>query len=534
MARLSGGRALVAALAAHEVDTVFGIPGTHNLAVYAHLGAYGIRHVTPRHEQGAGFAADGYARVTGCPGVVLTTAGPGVLNAVTAVAEAYSDSVPLLVVAPGMPLTHPGSGNGHLHEVRDQRAALAAVTAGGERVGSVAEIPYAVARAFAAMATGRPRPRYLEIPLDLLDQVADVEVPAPVAVAPPAVDGGDLRRVAELLGYARLPGMVVGGGSRGAHAEVRSLAERLDAPVAASVGGKGVLGEDHPLALGAGLHHRSVAAFAADCDVLLAVGTELAPADLWNGPLPVEGTLVRVDIDPAQVTANALPDAALVGDAAEVLRGLRDLLGPEPRRNARHAVVRPEDRAREWRERVRADARAEGRRWLDLLDIVGAVVGPDGIVAGDSATVCYYGAIGNLPRYLPRTFLYPAGLGTLGYGLPAAIGASVGWPQRRVLALHGDGGFLFTAPELATAAELRLPLPVLVVDNGGYGEIRDEMRARGDQPNGVDLAPVDFAGLARSLGCHGVRVRDLATLVDALETAFAADRPTVLHVDEPA
>ncbi|HEX6444809.1 MAG TPA: thiamine pyrophosphate-binding protein, partial [Streptosporangiales bacterium] len=524
----------VAALAAHEVDTVFGIPGTHNLPIYAHLGAYGIRHVSPRHEQGAGFAADGYARVTGCPGVVLTTTGPGVLNAVTALAEAYSDSVPVLVVAPGMPLAHPGSGNGYLHEVRDQHAALSAVTAGGERVGSVAEIPYAVTRAFAAMATGRPRPRYLEIPLDLLDEVADVEIPAPVAVAMPVTDAGDVGRAAELLGYARRPGILVGGGSRGAYREVRSLAERLEAPVAASVGGKGVLAEDHPLALGAGLHHRSVAAFAADCDVLLAVGTELAPADLWNGPLPIDGELVRVDIDPAQVTANAHPDAALVGDAADVLRGLREMLGPRPRRGGRHAVVRLEDRAREWRTRVRADARAEGRRWLELLEIVDAVVGRDGIVAGDSATVCYYGAIGNLPRYLPRTFLYPAGLGTLGYGLPAAIGASVGWPGTRVLALHGDGGFLFTAPELATAAQLGLPLPVLVIDNGGYGEIRAEMRARGDQPVGVDLTPVDFAGLATSLGCHGVRVRDLTTLADALEAAFNADRPTVLHVEEAA
>lgn len=523
----------MAALAAHEVDTVFGIPGTHNLPVYAHLGAYGITHVAPRHEQGAGFAADGYARVTGFPGVVLTTTGPAVLNAATAIAQAYSDSVPVLLVSPGMPLDHPAQGNGYLHEVKDQSAALAALTAGSERVTSVAEIPSAVARAFAAMTTGRPRPRHLEIPLDLLDESADVTVVPPIPAPQPAVEEGDVRAAAELLGFALRPGIVVGGGARGAYAEVRRIAERLAAPVVATVGGKGVLAEDHPLALGTGLHHASVAAFVRDCDVVLAVGTELAPADLWNGPLPAPDLLVRVDIDPAQVTANAVPDAAVVGDAALVLRALVTALGPRPRQGRRRtATSSGEDRAETWRARIEDEARADGRRWLPLLDVLHDALDRDGILVGDSAMVCYYGAVANLPRYRPRTFLYPAGLGTLGYGLPAAIGVMVGWPDVRVLALHGDGGFMFTAPELATAAELGLPLPVVVVDNGGYGEIRNEMRGRGDRPLAVDHAPVDFVGLAHSLGCHGERVDGPDELAPALENAFATDRPTVLHIHE--
>ncbi|HEX4226152.1 MAG TPA: thiamine pyrophosphate-binding protein, partial [Pseudonocardiaceae bacterium] len=188
MTAQTGAAALVNALAAHGVDTVFGIPGTHNLPIYAELAARHIRHISPRHEQGAGFAADGYARVSGRPGVVLTTTGPAILNAATAAAQSYSDSVPVLLISPGMPTGHPARGNGFLHEVKDQRAAMAAITAGSDRVGSVADIPVAVAQAFADLTSGRPRPRHLEIPLDLLDRAADVTILSPLRTTTPTAD----------------------------------------------------------------------------------------------------------------------------------------------------------------------------------------------------------------------------------------------------------------------------------------------------------------------------------------------------------
>ncbi|MPY86209.1 MAG: acetolactate synthase, partial [Actinophytocola sp.] len=182
--------------------------------------------------------------------------------------------------------------------------------------------------------------------------------------------------------------------------------------------------------------------------------------------------------------------------------------GPKPRRGRRHAADRPEERVTSWRTRIEAEARAEGRRWLPLLAAVDEALGRDGIFVGDRAMACYRGALANLPRYLPRTFLYPAGLGTAGYGLPAAIGASLGWPGTRVVALHGDGGFMVVAPELATAAQLGLALPVVVVDNGGYGGVREEMRRRGDSEIAVHGPPVDFCGLAVSLGCYSLRTGD--------------------------
>jgi thiamine pyrophosphate-dependent acetolactate synthase large subunit-like protein len=521
--KLTGGQAVTQALAAHRVDVVWGIPGTHNLEIYAHLPGAGIRHVSPRHEQGAGFAADGYARVTGRPGVCIMTSGPAMLNAATALGQAYSDSVPVLAVSPGMPLRHPGRGNGELHETKDQRAALNAIVAYSHRVTSVPEIPIAVAQAFAAMTSGRPRPVHLEIPVDVLEERGEADVVRPLRVPVSTPDAEDLDAAAARLAAAARPAILVGGGARSAAAEVRALAERLGAPVVCTINGKGVLPEDHPLSAGAGLARSVVRDLVEDSDVVLVVGSGLAPSEQWLGPLPLADKVVRVDIDATQAVTNAVPLVAVVGDAAVALAGLLGRLG---------AGADDGERAARWRARHLEEARALGARWSWILDGIAVALGRDGIVAGDSAMVCYHGAVAALPRYTPASFLYPTGYGTLGYGLPAAIGAKLGRPDARVIAVLGDGGIMFTVAELAAAAQLRLPLPVVVVDNGGYGEIRNEMAEREDPVHAVDLDVPDFAGLGRALGCAGAFVDDGATLVDALERGFEADRPTVLHVHE--
>jgi thiamine pyrophosphate-dependent acetolactate synthase large subunit-like protein len=520
---VTGGQAVTQALAAHGVDVVWGIPGTHNLEIYAHLPGAGIRHVSPRHEQGAGYAADGYARVTGRPGVCIMTSGPAILNAATALAQAYSDSVPVLAVSPGMPLRHPGRGNGELHETKDQRAALEAIVAYSHRVTSVAEIPVAVAQAFAAMTSGRPRPVHLEIPLDVLEERGKAQVVRPLHVPVSVPAAAALDGAATRLAEAARPAVLVGGGARGAAAELRALAERLGAPVVCTINGKGVLPEDHPLSAGAGLARSAVRELVEDSDVVLVVGSGLAPSEQWSGPLPLADKVIRVDVDPAQAITNVVPLLAVIGDAAVALAGLLARLG---------AGAGGGERAARWRARHLEEAAELGARWSWILDAVGAALGRDGIVAGDSAMVCYHGAVAALPRYTPASFLYPTGYGTLGYGLPAAIGAKLGRPDARVIALLGDGGIMFTVAELAAAAQLRLPLPVVVVDNGGYGEIRNEMAERDDPVHAVDLEPPDFAGLGKALGCTGAVVDDGATLVDALERGLASDRPTVLHVHE--
>ncbi|MFP4634323.1 MAG: 5-guanidino-2-oxopentanoate decarboxylase [Nitriliruptoraceae bacterium] len=529
---LTGGEALVRALAAHAVDTVFGIPGTHNLAIYAALAAHGIRHVSPRHEQGAGYAADGYARATGRPGVVVTTTGPAVLNAATALAQAYSDSVPVLLVSPGMPLTHPAAGNGELHEVKDQSGAMDRIVAVSRRVTSVGEIPAAVAEAFATMTHARPRPVHLEIPLDLLEAEATAAEVAPIPSAPAGPDPAALSAAADALAEAERPVLLVGGGARRAAPQVLALAHHIGAPVVASTNGKGVLPEDDPLSVGAGLHLRAVVDLVADSDVAVAVGTELAPADVWR-PLALDERVIRIDVDPTQAARNARPHTALIGDAGVVLTELLGQLGAAST-SIPPVAAGAADRAASWRRRHREEAADQGAAWLGLCDVLHDHLGRDGVLVGDSTMACYYGALANLPRYTPASFAYPTGLGTLGYAVPAATGVALGRAEVPVVALSGDGGLMFTVAELAAAAEARVALPVVVVDNGGYGEIDREMHERGQASVGVALGAPDLPAAARAFGCEGRDVADLAQLREALASAARAARPTLLRIPEAA
>ncbi|CAM3433974.1 thiamine pyrophosphate-binding protein [Nocardioides dubius] len=522
MAARTGGQALVDALVGHGVDTVFGIPGTHNLAVYSALAEHDVTHVLPRHEQGAGYAADGYARSTGRVGVALTTTGPAILNAAAAAAQAYSDSVPVLFISPGMPLQHPAHGNGLLHEIVDQSAAMAAVLGTSLRVTSVAEIPLAVQQAFAVMTTGRPRPVHLEIPLDLLDEVAEV---APVLPARPGTlhpDQAALDRAVSRLDAAETVAIVAGGGTFAAAAELAAVAELLGAGVLTTANGKGALPTGHPLFVGAGLQHAAARELCEAVDVVLALGTEFAPSDWWGGLPELAGKVVRIDVDATAISTNVVPDVALVADAAAALAALADRV----QRKEPSALVATARAAH------RAQAREEGAAWIELVDALADVVPRDAIIAADNAMAAYYGALSNLPLDRPHSFLYPTGAGTLGYGLPAGIGAKVANPETAVVVLHGDGGLMFSVAELATAAELRLALPIVVVDNGGYGEIRNEMDDRDEPIHAVALGSPDFVMLAQSLGCLGVRAQSAAEVAAAVDKAFHADRPTLIHVRE--
>ncbi|MFI7008501.1 5-guanidino-2-oxopentanoate decarboxylase [Streptomyces sp. NPDC050145] len=528
---LTGGEAVVRALAAHGVTHAFGIPGTHNLEIYRHLTAHGIAHVAPRHEQGAGYAADAYARVTGTPGVAITTTGPALLNIAAAVGQAYSDSVPLLVVSPGMPLRHPSRATGLLHEMRSQTEALRGVAAFSHRVTSVAEIGAAVARAFTLFRTGRPRPVHIEVPLDLLGALepAGPRHLAPPA-APPAPDASALAAAASLLASAERPALVLGGGARGAADLCLALAERLGAPVATTANGKAIVDERHPLSLGVSLHSPAVQKWLASRDVVLAVGTELAEADLWTELPPLQGALVRVDVDPAQMYGDHPADVPLVGDAEVTLSGLLDALEGSARRDP--VGERSADTPTALRTARDDETRARDALWRPYLDAIGTVLAPDAIVTSDSAQCCYYGALPHL-RLGPRArYLHPTGFGTLGYALPAAIGAKTARPERQVVALSGDGGLQFSVQELATAAQSGLPLPVVVFDNAGYGEIRDEMNARGDTALAVDHARVDLPALARAYGGHGATARSPEELARLLEHALTVPGPTLITVPE--
>jgi acetolactate synthase-1/2/3 large subunit len=529
----NGGAAVVETLRAHGVDTVFGIPGTHNLELYRHLTRLGIEHITPRHEQGAGYAADGYARVSGRPGVVITTSGPGLTNVITAAATAYADSVPMLVISPGTPRGLRGHDVGYLHEVKDSTGAMDRLLRWSRRVSSPTEAADAVAEAFTSFTGARARPVHVEIPVDVLDEPWAGASPLPHERPGPQADPPALEAAAIALAGARRPLIIAGGGCVGAAEPLRALAEQCGAPVVTTCNGKGVLPESHPLSVGAGIRLRAAQQAVSTADVVLAVGTELGDSDLWGGTLSAR-FVIRIDVDAGQLFKNLSTDVALHGDAYRTLTILAERLTADSDLRLEFEpaglTAAAEARARALRDACAAQARTEALAVLPLVEAVGAALPPDAIVAGDSSQITYYGAVHFLRAERPNSLLYMPGYATLGYGLPAAIGAKVAAPDRPVVAMVGDGAFLFSVQELATAVELRLPLPIVVADNGGYAEIRDGMDSRGIPRVGVDLTTPDLPALARAFGANGVQAESPAEVGAEVAKAFDADRPTLIAI----
>lgn len=537
-AQRTGGLAVIAALARHGAQMAFGIPGTHNLEFYRHLEPLGIRAVTPRHEQGAGYAADGYYQVTGRPGVVITTSGPGLTNAITAAATAYAESRPMVLVSPGMPLGTEGQDMGQLHETKDSSGALSRLLVWSRRVRTAEAAAQAVVDAFEEFGRKRPGPVHIEVPLDVLEGPWLSELPEPAVLPEPVVAPAPVAEAADLLRAARTPMIVAGGGARGAAAELRAVAERLGAPVATTANGKGVLPEDHPLSLGANVRLAAVQDASREADVLLVIGSELADSDLWGGRIGAHPgqsgpRVIRIDIDPDQMHKNLRSDVLLCTDAQAGLRAVLGQLGETTAQSpSDDAGSGPAERAASLRQRMAGDFDLDGIL-PEITRIVQDAAGDDVIIAGDSSQVTYDGTVHALVARGCGQLLYMPGYATLGYGLPAAIGAKLGAPERPVAAIVGDGAAMFAVQEIMTAVELELPVLFLVVDNGGYKEIEAQMDERDIPHIGVRLRRPDFAALGTAMGAHGVALSATAPqwreqLGTAVREALAADGPTVL------
>lgn len=516
------GTAMVEALVANGVDLVFGIPGTHNLELYRGINRSPIRHVVTRHEQGATYAADGYARATGRVGVVITTSGPGLTNALTGMANAYADSVPLLVVSPGVPTGLERQDHGILHEAKDQRAAADNLVARSVRPGTPRQAVDAVHEAFSRWRTERPRPVHLEVPLDVLEQpwtgdVAAWPAPHPAGLAPEQVES-----IADLLCAAR-PVFIAGGGAVDAADDVTALAEAVDAPVLTTTLGKGVIDESHPLSAGPFYGARGSEQLVGAAGVVLALGTELGRFDESYGGF--DGTLVRIDIDPAQLHKNRRADVAAHSDVRTAVSALRRAVSA---RSPHHAEGTGASLAAGVREAWRAAAGPRRRKYEAIQTALARALPADVVVTGDSSQVSYLGTDPYWRFDRPRRYLVTTGYSTLGYAVPAAIGAKLAFPDRAVIALLGDGALMFSVQELMTAAELGLSLPIVVVDNDGFGEIRDNMLDRDIKPLAVTLRQPDFVGLATAMGCHGVLVHSEAEAADAAAAGLTAGRPSLV------
>lgn len=520
----TAGRAVLETIRAYGVTAIFGIPGTHNLELYRPLADLGIRAVTNRHEQGSGYGADGWAQQTGLPGVVITTSGPGLQNAMSAIGTAFCESRPMIVLSPGVPLGAEFADVGTLHETKDATAMVGAIAEWSRRVTSAAEAVEAVHDAFTLFRTGRPRPVHIEIPLDVLEAAAHVPLadrkarPAP---DPAAGDPSSVADAARLLASARTPVIVAGGGATDAAAEATALAERLGAPVLTTLNGKGVVDERHPLSLGSNLRLAAARAVAEDADVLLVIGSKLGEAELWAPRLEARGAVVRVDISPAQRDKNLAATVGITGDAAAVVGSLLAALPAEARSTPDLASARAA---------IDAEMRETAPDAVALAESIVEALPADAIVAGDSSQIVYL-ALGSVLRSPhPHSLLYTPTYATLGYGLPAAIGARVAQTEHPVVTVIGDGALMFCVNELVTAVEQRLDVTIVCVDNGGYAEIRQNEVDRGMAPIGVDLVQPDWAALATAFGATGRRVDRTEDIAHSIREAIAEGGVQLVHI----
>jgi 5-guanidino-2-oxopentanoate decarboxylase len=536
------GQFLVELLAVNEIDTVFGIPGVHNLELYRGLAAVrGLKHVLMRHEQGAGFAADGYARLSGRPAACFVISGPGMTNILTAAAQAYTDSIPLLVIASAPISTSRGKQWGVLHELHDQ-AALASGVFGVARAARTAEdVRDHLRLCLASLRTGRPRPAYLEIPLDLLSQGTTLDaLRFEGATLLPQADQDQVDAALRLLAVAARPVVIAGGGARAAGAELQRLVETLDCPMFMTTAAKGALPEAHPANFGATLPYRPAQQLIAEADVVLAVGTELAETDLfYSTKLAIGGLLIRIDVDPVKLADHYGADVCIWADARGALGMLNHSLpgrlqslstGGSQSAGARRGWRTLLGGGAQFRAAIDSSFDDKSRAMAGALRAIKAALPWDGVVFSDMTQIAYLGNYA-FPVDGPGQWFHPSGYGTLGYALPAALGAKLAAPARAVVALAGDFGVQFTLNELMTAVEAGQSLPLLVWNNGALGQIRDDMIAAGIAPIGVVARNPDFVALAKACGARAVRTTSAAALTESLRNALHVPGPTLIEID---
>jgi thiamine pyrophosphate-dependent acetolactate synthase large subunit-like protein len=523
---LTGADAAVAALEATDAHVAFGLPGVHNLSLWRALGGSPIRLVGVRHEQTAAYAADGYARARGGLGVALTTTGPGAANTLAAVGEAWACRQPVLVIATDVPTSvrRPGQWRGALHEATDQAAMFEPVVKAALRVRSAEELGPAVTRAAAIALTPPRRPVYLEVPTDLLDADAgSAAAEAPATPPPGPVDEAALAGAAALIEAARTPLLWVGGGAvqAGAGPAVARLAERLAAPVILTYSARGLMPPDHPCLVTVPPHVPEAGGLWDDADLVLAIGTDLDGMMTQGWAMPAPPRLVAVNLDGADAAKNYAPDVLVEADAALAVEALAARVPERP--GLDELAGRLGGLARAALEEVRR-ADPEAAEFLEALD---GALPDDAIVVCDMCIPGYWLGGFRSPA-APRKLSYPLGWGTLGCAFPQGIGAALA-DRGRAVSVSGDGGFLYACGELAAAAQERIPLTAVVVDDGGYGMLRFDQDRRGDPHEGVDLVTPDFVGLAGSFGVPAEAVDGLGPgFAEALARNVALDEPSLL------
>ncbi len=538
---MTGGELIVECLARFGVDVVFGIPGAHTMGIYDALYHHPkIKHILVRHEQSAALMADGYARTTGKPGVCCVTTGPGVTNAATGLAVAHGDSIPVLLISSQVHSEAARTRRGLFHAM-DQLALTRPITKWNGRAEDPRQIPYVVSEAMRVLTSGRPGAGHLEIPLDVLQKESEVELSRfdfknAEDVGRSRNQGAEIQRAVQLLLDAQRPLILAGGGVIAAEAwrELLEVAELLQAPVLMSPMGKGSIPADHPLCAGvtftwvtADLQNmeKSMSPLASMADAVLAVGFRFSQLATVNYTLPVPKTLVQIDIDADEIGANYPVMVGVPSDAKVALRQLRDAFNAEGLASREPSSWMPDS----GRPQKRIDVGPAGNPPVDWWDLR-EVLNRDAIVAAD-ITRSGYALVGQFPVYEPRSFMHSASFIAMGHAFPAALGAKVAFPDRQVVSISGDGCFLMTGQELATAVQHGINVVAIVINDRcltGIAALQDTHY--GGRRMAVNLVNPDFVRYADSFGAIGLRVRSAEEFKPAVQRALQAGKPALIEI----
>ncbi|PKB72099.1 MAG: hypothetical protein BZY87_01820 [SAR202 cluster bacterium Io17-Chloro-G6] len=523
MVKMTGGQALAKSLYREGVRVIFGLPGVQ---LYHMMdGLYdepGIRFITVRHEQATAYMADGYARASGEVGTALMVPGPGLLNASSGIATAYSASSPVLVVSGQIERDEIGGDRGMLHEVNDQLDAIRPVTKWAHRIMDPAKVPEAVHEAFHHLKNGRPRPVEIEIPPETLAEVAEVELLEPEAPRVVAASAEQIKAAAEALAGASNPLIWAGGGvisSQGSEA-LTKLAEHLQAPVVTTAEGKGAISDHHPLALGAlWLRNDTIARKQFGHDVILAVGTRLVTSQWLDGQ-----QVVQIDVDPEEIGRHYENTLRVEGDARLTMEGLLTALSAKGKAREDRTAEVAAQKAQRSDDIVKVEPQGE------LLEAVRRAMPEDSILISGMTQLGYYSRA-HYPVYEPRTFITSSYSGNLGYAYPTALGAKVAQPDKAVVCLSGDGGFMFNSQEMSTAVAHKINVVAVIFNDNAFGNVkRDQMNQFNGRTIGVELHNPDFVKLAEAYGVKGFVANGPSELESTLKEALTLDSPVLIEV----
>src|SRR5438874_3281740 len=525
MAAATGGEAIVSGLIAHGVDTVFGLPGAQIYGLFDAFQQAQMKVIGARHEQACGYMAYGYARSTGRPGVFSVVPGPGVLNAGAALLTAFGANEPVLCLTGQVPVPFLGKGRGHLHEMPDQLATLRTFVKWAERIEYPDAAPTLVSRAFQEMMSGRRGPVSLEMPWDVFTQRAEVGASKVFDTLPaPQPDPDRIKAAADLIKGSKRPMIFVGSGAIHAREEIVELAELIDAPVVAFRSGRGIVSNAHELGLTMAAAYR----LWPKTDLMIGIGTRMELPTMTRWPFRPDGLRsIRVDIDPSEMR-RFTPDAAVVADARagtkELLQAVRKT-GYKKTSGRRTAIREASKAALQEIQQVQPQ--------MAYLNILREVL-PDNAIVTDELSQVGFASWYGFPVYQPRTFISSGYQGTLGSGFPTALGAKVANPDRPVVAITGDGGFMFGVQELATAVQFNIGVVTLVFNNNSYGNVRRDQRERFEgRVVASDLVNPDFVKLAESFGVAAARVTSPETFRPTLEKALAHGAPYLIAIEVP-